>query len=595
MSADEYKEKGNDALKKGDMSTAINMYTEGIKLDSTNYVLYSNRCTAHLQQKNYASALEDAQKTIELNSAWAKGYLRCGQALYGLGKLEEAVETLNKGLSHNPDTATLNQLNKTLGDVQNAKQQQQQQQQQSNPFANLFDENMWTVLASNPEVAPLLNDQDFVQKLKMAQSNPSLLNSLMQTDQRFMQVMLALLQAKGFDARMASEDEAKNTGASGDNRPLDQELLEKQRREREEVERRNREQQERLRKQREAEETEAQKKKQAEEEQKKKQEGDPAFQEKTTGNAFFAKKQFDQALPHYLKAIELNPDEMVYRLNAAACLMEMGQLEKGIEYAQEALEVGRKQHAEFQMIAKALARIGNAYFRMENYKKAIEYYEESLTEHRNREIVQRKLQAEQLLRKQEELAYINPDLAEEHRQKGNQLFQEKKFPEAMKEYNEGIKRNPNDPKLYLNRATTYIKLATFPYALKDADRCLELDPSYVRAYARKGQCHFAMKEYHKAIEAYDNGLKLDPNSEELKQGKAKVLTAIATSGGQRDEERLRRAQEDPEIQAILSDPAMRQVLTDLGSDPEAARHHLTNPLIAERVNKLIAAGVLQVQ
>lgn len=553
MSAEEFKEKGNEFLKKGDMENAVNMYSEGIKLDSNNYVLYSNRCTAYLQLKSFQKAFEDAQKVISLNSGWAKGYLRCGQALYGLGRLQEAIDMLNKGLGSNPDAQTQAQLQKTLADVQQALQQQEQK----NPFAQLFNENMFSVLATNPQLKPLLQDQDFMAKVKLVQQNPNLINTYLQTDPRFMNLMMALLQAKGFTG-MEEDEEAKKEE-------------ERNKKEKEEEERNKKE----------------------EEEEKEKLQSDPAVQEKNKGNEFFSKKQYEQALSHYLRAIELNPNDMVYYLNTASCLMELGRFEEGIKYCEEALEVGRKHHADFQMIAKALARIGNAYFRMENYKKAIEYYNESLTEHRNREIVQRKMKAEQLLRKQEELAYLNPELAEEHRQRGNQYFQEKKFPEAIKEYTEAIKRNPSDAKLYVNRATTYIKLASFPYALKDVEKALELDPKYVKAYARKGQCHMAMKEYHKSLTAYDTGLKLDPNNEELKQGKMNLMQAIATSG--RDEERIRRAQEDPEIQAILTDPAMRQILNDLSSDPKAAQQHLSNPMVADKINKLIAAGILQVQ
>ncbi len=43
----------------------------------------------------------------------------------------------------------------------------------------------------------------------------------MKTHQRFMQVMLALLQAKGFDASVVSGDEVKNIGASGANNAED--------------------------------------------------------------------------------------------------------------------------------------------------------------------------------------------------------------------------------------------------------------------------------------------------------------------------------------------------------------------------------------
>ena len=68
--------------------------------------------------------------------------------------------------------------------------------------------------------------------------------------------------------------------------------------------------------------------------------------------------------------------------------------------------------------------------------------------------------------------YINPEVAEQHRLKGNELFKENKFPLALKEYDEGLKRDPAAVAIYSNRCATYIKLMEFNTALKDADKCL---------------------------------------------------------------------------------------------------------------------------
>ena len=65
----------------------------------------------------------------------------------------------------------------------------------------------------------------------------------------------------------------------------------------------------------------------------------------------------------------------------------------------------------------------------------------------------------------------------------------------------------------------------------------------------------------------------------------------ATSGN--DEERLRHAMADPEIQAIMRDPNIQQVLRDLQENPAAGQAALTDPDIMSKIQKLIAAGVLK--
>ena len=101
------------------------------------------------------------------------------------------------------------------------------------------------------------------------------------------------------------------------------------------------------------------------------------------------------------------------------------------------------------------------------------------------------------------------------------MFQ--RHPAAIKEYEEGLKRNPDAIAIFSNRCAAYIKLMEPTTALKDADKCLELDPKFVKAYARKGTCHHLMKEYHKAMKAFEDGLKIDPTSKDCTDGKNRTL------------------------------------------------------------------------
>ena len=93
---------------------------------------------------------------------------------------------------------------------------------------------------------------------------------------------------------------------------------------------------------------------------------------------------------------------------------------------------------------------------------------------------------------------------------------------------------------------------------------------------------------------------MDENCKEAKEGLKQCLAASMARGANRegaasgDDEAaaLERAKKDPEVVEILSDPAMRVILDQMSQDPAAIQEHLRNPAIAEKLAKLMDAGVV---
>jgi stress-induced-phosphoprotein 1 len=67
----------------------------------------------------------------------------------------------------------------------------------------------------------------------------------------------------------------------------------------------------------------------------------------------------------------------------------------------------------------------------------------------------------------------------------------------------------------------------------------------------------------------------------------------AYGGDKPDEERVRHAMADPEIQLLLKDPRIVQVLKDFQESPAAAQSAMSDPFINGAINKLIAAGIIK--
>lgn len=98
---------------------------------------------------------------------------------------------------------------------------------------------------------------------------------------------------------------------------------------------------------------------------------------------------------------------------------------------------------------------------MDLLDESIDSYKKSLLENNVSKVRITLKDVERDKQRRLELAYINPALSDEHREKGNTLFKEAKFGEAVKEYEEAVKRNPKDVWNYNNLSSCFTKLMNF--------------------------------------------------------------------------------------------------------------------------------------
>lgn len=161
------------------------------------------RSFAHAKLAQWEEALADATKCVEMAASFAKGYLRKGQAEMGLGRLEDAMSTFEKGLKADPENAQLKQA-----------MQQAQVKHQNAAMGNMFSPLKFAEIASKPPVSQYMADPDFKQKWDMLQLNPqALITQFMQTDPRFMEVFglltgidMAKLNQAGFEMQKKDEE-----------------------------------------------------------------------------------------------------------------------------------------------------------------------------------------------------------------------------------------------------------------------------------------------------------------------------------------------------------------------------------------------------
>lgn len=512
-------------------------FTEAIGIQPENHILYSNRSAAYASKKEWDSALKDAEKTTEIKPDWPKGWGRKGAALHGVGDLLGANDAYTEGLKHDANNA---QLKSGLASVEKAMQQEAGGGFGGDPTGGLGkmfnDPNMIQKLASNPKTSSYLSDPTFMAKLQQLQKNPQMSPDMF-SDPRMIQVLGVMM---GVDMEMRDTDprgdpDTNMADAPAQSQPepakqpepepepevLDEDALEK------------------------------------------KKAKDAADKEKALGTEAYKKHNFDEAIAHYNKAWELFQD-ITYLNNLGAVYMELKDYDKAIETCKKAIEEGRVIYADFKIIAKSYARIGTAYERKGDLVNAVDNYKKSLTEHRTPDVLNKLRVAEKAEKDAAKTAYISPEKAEEAREDGNKKFKESDFPGAVAAYTEMIKRAPEDPRGYSNRAAAFIKLFEFPSALEDCALAIKKDETFIRAYIRKAQAYFGMRKYSECVDACTEAQVVDQqhhksaNAREIEQQQQRAFSAMYSARDNETEEQTKeRLQNDPEV-CLTTDCRLRR-------------------------------------
>lgn len=564
---------GNAAFAKKDFNEAIKYFSQAIEVapEDKAHVLYSNRSGSYASLKDWTKALEDAEACVKLNPSWSKGWNRKGAALFGQGDLVGAYDAYKSALDKDPANA---QAKSGLAAVEDAINREAAADGTTPDLgmSNMFqDPAVLQRLMTNPKTANLVKDAEFMRKFQELGKNPM---AAFQSASSDPQLMTALAVALGIDADIPEKSAQDAVHESREQQP-----------EKKDVEMKD------------AEPVKAAEPKEVDPEEAKtagaKKQAD---EEKQEGNKLYKARKFDEAISKYNKAWELHKD-ITYLNNRAAAEFEKGEYETTLATCKEAIEHGREVFADYKLMAKAYARAATAYHKLGDLPNAIEYYNKSLTEHRTPDTLSKLRACERELKKKESDAYIDPELADKAREEGNAKFKQANWPEAVKNYSEAIKRAPEDPRGYANRAAAYLKLMSFPEVVRDCDTAIEKDPKFFKAYSRKATALLAMREYTKCIDTLDIAREIDSehkHTAEIDDIYQKALSArFQTIEGETPEQTLERVSKDPEIASILQDPVMNSILQQAQGNPAALRDHMKNPEVRKKINLLMAAGVIR--
>ncbi|NLX11869.1 MAG: tetratricopeptide repeat protein [Chloroflexi bacterium] len=94
--------------------------------------------------------------------------------------------------------------------------------------------------------------------------------------------------------------------------------------------------------------------------------------------------------------------------------------------------------------------------------------------------------------------------------RGNCYAFQEAYDQAVADYDEALRLNPDLAEGYVNRGLTHVRLGRYEQAIADYDRALAIDPAYINAYHSRAEAAYDLGRLGAAIDDYTRILELDP-------------------------------------------------------------------------------------
>ncbi|MDF2984542.1 MAG: Tetratricopeptide 2 repeat-containing protein [Eubacterium sp.] len=252
-----------------------------------------------------------------------------------------------------------------------------------------------------------------------------------------------------------------------------------------------------------------------------------SLEEKNEGIRQYNLGNYDLAIIHYDKAIQLEPLYDLAYNNKGNALSQLGKYEEAMKCYDKAIEISPE--------------FSNAYFnkaivseKLNKKEEAIKYYLKviELNPYNSNALHQAGYLLKQAGRNDEALECYNEyikiisDDSDAYVRIADILILLKRPEEAIQAYDKALALKPKDANILLNKGYAFSLLGEDDEAIKYYDMALKIDTELSDAYDYKAHSLFRLKRYDEALEYYNNLLDKYPDSAQLYYNKAGVLVAL---------------------------------------------------------------------
>jgi tetratricopeptide (TPR) repeat protein len=185
---------------------------------------------------------------------------------------------------------------------------------------------------------------------------------------------------------------------------------------------------------------------------------------------------FDSALTHNSRALQLKPFNATANNNMGSVCITLGKYKEAIPYLKRSIDG----NANFKYVYLNLAR---AYRQLKEYDSSAKNY---------------------LL-----MLQFDPNYVEAQKELATVYFVQQKYDLAAVHFKIVSELMPNDADAFNNLGAVYLNSKMYMQAIDQFKKTIALKPGYINAYSNLGRCYYFTKQYQAAIDIFNKELTMD--------------------------------------------------------------------------------------
>ena len=231
-----------------------------------------------------------------------------------------------------------------------------------------------------------------------------------------------------------------------------------------------------------------------------------------SGLAFENRRQYDKAITHYTKALELNPQLFEAYNNRGNAYRDKGEFDRAIADHYTAIQLKSDDADAYNNRGLDYYGKGENDLAFEDYNRAIRLKPDYADAYNNRGLVyHNKGEYELTIKDYEKAIRLKPDYAEAYKNRGDAYCKGHEYELAIEDYEEAIRLKPDYVEAHNNRGLAYHMRGDYELAIKEYEKAIRLKPDYAEAYKNRGDAYCKGHEYELAVEDYEEAIRLKPD------------------------------------------------------------------------------------